>query len=112
MPSQQEVTFESAMRRLKQHVYKTRLRVKDFLQDFDRLRLGEISPAQFKSAMSMAGARPPPLPAMHTALALSPRAPTPSPLALFQVWTSSCRPPRSTCCARSTPCPRAPAWTS
>lgn len=57
MVQQGEVTFDSAMTRLKKFVYRTRLRVKDFLVDFDKLRCGEISPAQFKSGLSMAGAR-------------------------------------------------------
>jgi hypothetical protein len=57
MVQQGEVTFDSAMTRLKKFVYKTRLRLKDFIVDFDKLRCGEISPAQFKSGLSMAGAR-------------------------------------------------------
>lgn len=64
------VTFESAISRLKAHVYHTRLRLKDFLVDFDKLRKGEISPAQFKTGLSMAGeAMHPPL---HPAASQSP----------------------------------------
>ncbi|GFR51960.1 hypothetical protein Agub_g14483 [Astrephomene gubernaculifera] len=49
------VTLESAMRRLKQHVFKNRLRVKDFLMDFDKLNSGYVFPNHFLSALSMAG---------------------------------------------------------
>ncbi|KXZ44132.1 hypothetical protein GPECTOR_73g653 [Gonium pectorale] len=51
----QEVTIETAMKRLKQHVYKNRVRVKDFLVDFDKLNSGYVHPNHFLSALSMAG---------------------------------------------------------
>jgi hypothetical protein len=49
-----EVTLESAMRRLKQHIYKQRVRVKDFLMDFDKLNSGYVFPNHFRSAMRWA----------------------------------------------------------
>jgi hypothetical protein len=49
------VTLESAMTRLKKLVYKNRLRLKDWLVDFDPLRKGEIHPNQFTRGMAMAG---------------------------------------------------------
>ncbi|PNH04231.1 hypothetical protein TSOC_009608 [Tetrabaena socialis] len=51
----QEVTLDSAMKRLKQHVFKNRVRVKDFLTDFDKLNSGYVFPNHFLSALSMAG---------------------------------------------------------
>mmetsp|Transcript_10728 Transcript_10728/g.19597 ORF Transcript_10728/g.19597 Transcript_10728/m.19597 type:complete len:228 (-) Transcript_10728:408-1091(-) len=50
-----EVTFESAMTRLKMVVYKNRIRVKEFLVDFDSLNTGYVFPNHFMSALSMAG---------------------------------------------------------
>ncbi|PNW87645.1 hypothetical protein CHLRE_02g142126v5 [Chlamydomonas reinhardtii] len=50
-----DVTLESAMKRLKQHVYKQRVRVKDFIMDFDKLNSGYVFPNHFLSALSMAG---------------------------------------------------------
>ncbi|GLI60898.1 hypothetical protein VaNZ11_003129 [Volvox africanus] len=50
-----DVSLESAMRRLKQHVYKNRIRVKEFLMDFDKLNSGYVFPNHFLSALSMAG---------------------------------------------------------
>jgi hypothetical protein len=49
------VTLDSAMTRLKKLVYKNRLRLKDWLIDFDPLRKGEIHPNQFTRGMAMAG---------------------------------------------------------
>lgn len=43
-------TFESAMIRLKKLVYKQRVRVKDFLVDFDKLRSGFVHPNHFLGA--------------------------------------------------------------
>ncbi|GBF96228.1 hypothetical protein Rsub_08773 [Raphidocelis subcapitata] len=54
-PAAEPVTFESAMTRLKKFVFKTRLRPRDFLIDFDRLRKGEVHPDNFLRGMSMAG---------------------------------------------------------
>ncbi|GLC59048.1 hypothetical protein PLESTB_001437800 [Pleodorina starrii] len=51
----QDVSLDSAMRRLKQHVYKNRIRVKEFLMDFDKLNSGYVFPNHFLSALSMAG---------------------------------------------------------
>lgn len=36
-------------------VFKNRIRIKEFFSDFDKLRCGHISQAQFKSGLSMAG---------------------------------------------------------
>ncbi|KAI8475036.1 MAG: flagellar associated protein [Monoraphidium minutum] len=48
-------TLESAMTRLKKLVYKNRIRLRDFLVDFDKLRKGEAHPDNFLRGMSMAG---------------------------------------------------------
>ncbi len=50
-----ETSFESAMTRLKKVVYKNRVRVKEFLVDFDKLRGGFVYPNHFCTALSMAG---------------------------------------------------------
>lgn len=50
--------FETAMTRLKKTVYKTRMRLKDFFVDFDRLNTGFVYPNHFLSALSMAGEFP------------------------------------------------------
>ncbi len=50
-----ETTFESAMTRLKRIVYKQRIRIKEFLVDFDKLRGGFVYPNHFCTALSMAG---------------------------------------------------------
>jgi len=52
--SSTEVTFDSALTRLKKVVFKHRIRVKEFLVDFDKLRSGFIHPNNFLSALSMA----------------------------------------------------------
>ena len=51
----EEVTLESSMRKLKKLVYKNRIRLQEFLTDFDKLRKGEIHPSHFTRAMAMAG---------------------------------------------------------
>jgi hypothetical protein len=48
-------SFEESMNRLKKVVYKHRIRVKEFLSDFDRLRSGTMHENFFISALSMAG---------------------------------------------------------
>eukprot|EP00775_Hariotina_reticulata_P008738 gene8738-8918_t len=48
-------TYESSMTRLKKLVYKNRIRLREFLVDFDRLRKGEILPSHFLRGMAMAG---------------------------------------------------------
>lgn len=48
------MTFESAMTRLKKVVFKNRIRIKDFVVDFDKLRSGFVHPNHFLSALSMA----------------------------------------------------------
>ena len=48
-------TFDSAMLRLKQLVYGNRIRLRDFLVDFDRLRKGCVHPDNFLRAMAVAG---------------------------------------------------------
>mmetsp|Transcript_34539 Transcript_34539/g.87319 ORF Transcript_34539/g.87319 Transcript_34539/m.87319 type:complete len:240 (-) Transcript_34539:392-1111(-) len=50
-----ETNFESALTRLKKVVYKNRVRVKEFLIDFDKLRSGFVYPNHFLTALSMAG---------------------------------------------------------
>lgn len=47
----EDISLESAMRRLKQHVYKNRIRVKEFLMDFDKLNSGYCFPNHFRSAL-------------------------------------------------------------
>ena len=47
--------YETAMTRLKKTVYKTRMRLRDFFVDFDRLNTGYVYPNHFLSALSMAG---------------------------------------------------------
>eukprot|EP00798_Chlamydomonas_sp_ICE-L_P014568 gene14568-20611_t len=47
--------FDSSLTRLKKIIYKNRVRVKDFLADFDKLRSGFVFPNHFLSALSMAG---------------------------------------------------------
>lgn len=42
------------MTRLKKVVYKTRVRIKDFIVDFDKLRSGFVHPNHFLTALSMA----------------------------------------------------------
>ena len=42
------------MNKLKKLVYKNRIRVKDFLSDYDKLRGGYINPNNFLSALSSA----------------------------------------------------------
>lgn len=49
------VSLESSMVRLKKLVYKNRVRIKDFLVDFDKLRTGFVHPNHFQTALSMAG---------------------------------------------------------
>ncbi len=49
-----EVSFDSALTRLRKVVYKNRVRVKEFLVDFDKLRSGFVHPNNFLSALSMA----------------------------------------------------------
>jgi len=49
-----EVTFDSAMTHLKKVVYKNRIRVKDFIVDFDKLRSGYVHSNHFLTALSMA----------------------------------------------------------
>ena len=46
--------FDAAMTRLKKLVYVNRIRVKEFLADFDRLRTGFMNPSHFLSGLSMA----------------------------------------------------------
>lgn len=46
------VTFDSAFTRMKKVVYKQRIRVKDWIQDFDKLRSGFVHPNHFLSALS------------------------------------------------------------
>ncbi|KAG2483950.1 hypothetical protein HYH03_017196 [Edaphochlamys debaryana] len=55
MPAAPEITLDTAMRRLKQHVYKNRVRCKDFIMDFDKLNSGYVHPNHFRTALSMAG---------------------------------------------------------
>ena len=54
-PATPSTTFESALTRLKKVVYKQRVRVKDFIADFDKLRSGFVHPNHFLTALSMAG---------------------------------------------------------
>lgn len=51
----QVCSFEESMNRLKKVVYKNRVRVKDFLCDFDRLRTGSMYENHFISGLSIAG---------------------------------------------------------
>lgn len=51
----QAITIEGAMTRLKKHVYKQRVRVKDFIIDFDKLNSGFVHPNHFLTALNMAG---------------------------------------------------------
>mmetsp|Transcript_9410 Transcript_9410/g.20056 ORF Transcript_9410/g.20056 Transcript_9410/m.20056 type:complete len:228 (-) Transcript_9410:593-1276(-) len=51
----EEVTFDSALTRLKKLVYKNRIRMKEFIVDFDKLRSGFVHPNHFLTALSMAG---------------------------------------------------------
>lgn len=55
MVAMAETTFETAMTKAKKLVYKNRIRVKDFVADFDKLRSGFIYPNHFLTALSMAG---------------------------------------------------------
>jgi hypothetical protein len=48
-------SLEQAMDRLKKVVYKNRIRVRQFLEDFDKLRSGSIHINHFLSGLSMAG---------------------------------------------------------
>ncbi len=50
-----DTSFETALTRLKKIVYKNRVRVKEFLTDFDKLRSGFVYPNHFLTALSMAG---------------------------------------------------------
>eukprot|EP01026_Neomeris_dumetosa_P000307 TRINITY_DN10078_c0_g1_i1.p1 TRINITY_DN10078_c0_g1~~TRINITY_DN10078_c0_g1_i1.p1 ORF type:complete len:254 (-),score=36.53 TRINITY_DN10078_c0_g1_i1:80-841(-) len=50
-----EMMSEEAMDRLKKVVYRNRIRVKEFLQDFDRLRSGHIHCNHFVSGLNIAG---------------------------------------------------------
>lgn len=50
-----ELSFDSAFTRLRKVVYKRRLRLKEFLQDFDGLRTGYMHANHFLSGLSMAG---------------------------------------------------------
>ena len=54
-PRLQVCSFDESMNRLKKVVYKHRIRVKDFLTDFDRLRSGTMHENFFITALSMAG---------------------------------------------------------
>ena len=49
-----EISFDSAMQRLKKVVYKQRVRVKDFIVDFDKLNAGYVHPNHFLTALNMA----------------------------------------------------------
>jgi hypothetical protein len=51
----QVCSFDESMTRLKKVVYKHRIRVKEFLSDFDRLRSGTMHENFFITALSMAG---------------------------------------------------------
>lgn len=51
LSSKGETTFESALTRLKKIVYKNRVRVKEFLVDFDKLRSGFVHPNHFLTAL-------------------------------------------------------------
>lgn len=51
----QVCSFDESMNRLKRVVYKHRIRVKEFLSDFDRLRSGAMHENSFITALSMAG---------------------------------------------------------
>jgi hypothetical protein len=51
----QVCSFDESMLRLKKAVYKNRIRVKDFLCDFDRLRAGTMHENHFISGLSIAG---------------------------------------------------------
>ena len=44
-----------AIDKVKELVYKNRIRIKEFFTDFDKLRCGNITATQFKSGLSMAG---------------------------------------------------------
>ena len=45
----------SSPSQIKDRVYKQRIRIQDFFADFDKLRCGGVTAAQFASALSMAG---------------------------------------------------------
>lgn len=47
--------FEKAMTRLKKLVFTQRLRLSEFITDYDRLKSGFVFPNHFLSAMSIAG---------------------------------------------------------
>jgi hypothetical protein len=51
----EDVTLDSSMRKLKKLVFKNRIRLQEFLTDFDKLRKGEIHPSHFTRGMAMAG---------------------------------------------------------
>lgn len=58
MPTMSELqvcSFDESMNRLKKVVYKHRIRVKEFLMDFDRLRSGSMHENFFITSLSMAG---------------------------------------------------------
>eukprot|EP00892_Ulva_mutabilis_P008864 jgi/Ulvmu1/634/UM010_0004.1 len=55
MAELQVCSFEESMTRLKKTVYKNRVRVKEFLSDFDRLRSGTMFENFFISGLSIAG---------------------------------------------------------
>jgi len=44
-----------ALEKVKERVYKNRIRLMEFFTDFDKLRCGNITATQFKSGLSMAG---------------------------------------------------------
>lgn len=50
-----EITVDSALVRLQKLVYKNRIRVKEFITDFDKLRSGYVHINHFMAALSMAG---------------------------------------------------------
>lgn len=52
---QTEITTDTAITRLQKLVYKNRIRVKEFIVDFDRLKSGYVHTNHFMSALSMAG---------------------------------------------------------
>jgi len=55
MTTRDITTFESAITRLKKLVFKQRVRLYEFLADFDKLRSGFVYPNHFLTALSIAG---------------------------------------------------------
>ena len=49
------VDFDTLLNRLRLHVVRRRVRIMEFLRDFDRLRTGYVTKAKFITALSMAG---------------------------------------------------------